>query len=285
MNALAIVVGLLLLLGLTQAFSKGPEARGTPKRNVRTGPEPNYPKSPTPKPKRKTPSGPPESFDRLLYKSVKVRDFEMRGMYYRNLSESDIGFFWGYAVPEHNDHDRYAVAIFNSHGKHLAYIPRHNRRMSDSIHEWHGGQVDCWGYLEYNDYSDRFYGTVFIPVGFEQAQVQKLKTLKESIQDLERRTSDYQSLTTEQKIKHLESYTQILKEKRGFRLSEHAPVFFPKQLIPSLSGALEKNKRWRELAKLAAHEEAIAELSEKFAAVTRRRVEHAKQQLIDPAEE
>ena len=54
---------------------------------------------------------------------------------------------------------------------------------------------------------------------------------------------------------------------------------FPKNLIPSISNHLEKEKNWEKLLKLEKHQDLILDLSEKFKEVTLNRINIAKKIL------
>ncbi len=110
-----------------------------------------------------------------LYKTKGIREFEMKGMFYRNLSHDEYREFTGYAETEDNKHDKYAVAIYDSKNKHQGYVSRGHKRLADSLNAWHNGKVLCWGHVGYDKYSNNWFGWVSIPVGLEEIRIKEIK--------------------------------------------------------------------------------------------------------------
>ena len=58
-----------------------------------------------------------------------------------------VGKFNGYAIAQiDNEHDQYAIAIYNDNEQHLGFLPRGN----DSLHSYilnDGGKVHAYGYI------------------------------------------------------------------------------------------------------------------------------------------
>src|SRR5690606_10577700 len=84
------------------------------------------------------------SAERTLYKTKGIKSFDLKGTYFANLDETDKGDFFGFAVCDVNSHDQYSVSIQNGRGYHIGYLPKGNKRMHDSIEEWHDGKIIAW---------------------------------------------------------------------------------------------------------------------------------------------
>lgn len=84
----------------------------------------------------------------ILKQVPDYRHYQMVGMYYRFLGPYDLGFFVGYASAEtYNQSDRYAVAIYRYDGKHLGYLERGQKHISEAIIS-QGGRVPCYGCIK-----------------------------------------------------------------------------------------------------------------------------------------
>lgn len=116
-----------------------------------------------------------------------VQRVSIAGLSYRDIDESDIGYFEGYLIKEpKNDCNKNAIAIYSeSKHKHVGYIPKlNNRQIANSV------DVDflsVFGYIEpgYENYNDKQYyvGEVFIPITATEYQVDKYKErLKSMVQ-------------------------------------------------------------------------------------------------------
>ena len=217
--------------------------------------------------------------DSHLYKTKGVKEFEIKGMYYRNLKPTEHqGEFYGYVECVSNSHDKYAVGVYNTNSELLGYVPKGNRRLNNSISEWNDGIAPAWGSLHYNDYNDRWDGYVKIVVGFSSevnSKVKKFHNLKKDLEVLiknkEKSTENYfLILNTHAEIK---SILMELKDVKGLDYQ------FPPRLIPSISSHLEKQKEWEKLIELENHMDLIAVLSEKFKQSTLRRIEKAKNNI------
>lgn len=103
------------------------------------------------------------------YKTVDgYENLELKGIYYRKLSNRDMGLFYGYAMAESdNQYDKYAVSVYNERGVLVGYAPDGNY----SLHEYilkHGGSVRAFGAIwkdeddEDEDGEGRFRGRVNI---------------------------------------------------------------------------------------------------------------------------
>ena len=217
--------------------------------------------------------------EQVLYKTKGIKTFDMKGMYYRGLNPKiHSGDFVGYAKTDNNSHDMYAVAIYNGENTLLGYTPKGNKRLNNSLNEWHKGKVVAWGGLSHDDYDDKWYGTVYIPVGYsanEMEKVERILNLKtenqNQIKNKEKSTEKYfEILNRHREITNLLS---DLKNPTEFNYS------FPKNLLPSISNHLEKDKDWEKLLELEKYQDLISELSEKFKETTIKRIELAKKNV------
>lgn len=110
------------------------------------------------------------------YKAQKLRQFDIVGAYYQNVDKSDCGYFVGKAVCDYNEHDTYAVAIYNE-TKQIGFTPKNNKRLNESIYSFHSGKIICWGRLSYSNYMNSYTGTVYIPVGMPYHELDFLNKL------------------------------------------------------------------------------------------------------------
>lgn len=109
--------------------------------------------------------------DQCIYKSRKFIDIELKGLQHHNIDNSDIGRFIGYAqIEPENSFDNYAVAIYNSSGKKLGYIPKHNYAIFNCI-KANNGQQSAWGIIQKSN--DEYIGNVIIPLNYSQKRIDK----------------------------------------------------------------------------------------------------------------
>jgi hypothetical protein len=220
-----------------------------------------------------------KSEDNYLYKSKGIKEFDLKGMYYRNLNPNKhAGLFYGYAKCEQNSHDRYAVGVYNFNNELLGYTPKGNRRLNNSIGVWNNGIVPAWGSLRHDDYNDKWYGYVAIAVGFD---IEKSKQIEQFL-----KLKSHNEELIDKKEKSTEKYFQILNNHRTIKSilndlgnPKGLDYYFPTSLIPSISSHLEKEKNWKKLIELENHMDLIIDLSEKFKQATLRRIETAKKTL------
>jgi len=221
----------------------------------------------------------PELNEKLLYKTKGIKSFEIRGTYYRDdVTKDDAGGFIGYVLCEDNYHDQNAVAIYNENNKKLGYTPKGNKRLNDSLREWNNSKVFAWGSLDFEEYNEKWYGIVYIPVGLSNSKIDEIKKVFSSSEKIRKISSTKESTIIE--------YFQALKEHREIEkilssLKKIEGIFydFPKTLIPSLSKKLEKEKNWEKLLELENYSDLIENLSETFKNSTLRRIEKAKNNL------
>ena len=217
--------------------------------------------------------------ENYLYKSKGIKEFDLKGMYYRNLNpDKHSGLFYGYAKCEQNSHDRYAVGVYNFNNELLGYTPKGNRRLNDSIAEWNNGIAPAWGSLRHDDYNDRWYGYVSIAVGLDiekSKRIDQFLKLKSQNEEL----ISKKEKSTEKYFKILNNHTEIKSTLNDLGNLKGLDYYFPTSLIPSISSHLEKEKNWEKLIELENHMDLISKLSEKFKQSTLRRIEKAKKTL------
>lgn len=215
----------------------------------------------------------------LLYKTKGIKSFEIKGLFYQGLNPKiHGGEFKGYAKTDNNSHDMYAVEIYNEENKLLGYTPKRNKRLNNSINEWHNGKVIIFGGISHDDYDNKWYGNVYIPVGYTENQLVKVEQI------LKLKSENHHQIN--KKEKSTEKYFEILNRHREINnlLTElKNPIefyySFPKNLIPSISSHLEKEKNWTKLLELENYQDLISDLSEKFKETTLERIETAKKNV------
>jgi hypothetical protein len=188
-----------------------------------------------------------QSEENLLYKQKGIKTFEVKGMFYQKLNpETDEGGFVGIAKCENNSHDKYAVGVYNKQNKLFGYTPKGNKRLNFSLSEWHNGTLTVWGHLRHDDYDDKWYGTVYLPIGYTSEQIEKLELVlklklenEDQIRLKEKETDKYFEILS----KH-EKISSLLTDLKN---PEELYYSFPKNLIPSISSHLEKEKNWGNL--------------------------------------
>lgn len=75
------------------------------------------------------------------------KNFQLKGIAYRNLPQSEIRDFYGTAVAEENNpYDEFAVAIYNDKGYHVGYAPGGYYSLHEYIRK-QGGKVRAFGYI------------------------------------------------------------------------------------------------------------------------------------------
>ncbi len=226
-----------------------------------------------------TPTKSTKTKEDLLYKNKGIKVFDLKGMFHQKLNpNTDNGAFSGSARCEDNSHDKYAVGIYNEQNKLLGYTPKGNKRLNFSLNNWHNGKVTVWGNLRYDDFENKWYGTVNIPVGYSPEELEKLELIlklklenENQIKLKEKETDKYfEILNKHQKIKELST-----------DLNNPAELYysFPKNLVPSISSHLEKEKNWEKLVELEKHQDLINDLSEKYKEATLKRINTAKENV------
>jgi hypothetical protein len=213
----------------------------------------------------------------ILYKKKGIKTFDLKGMYYRKLDPKvDSGVFSGTALIESNKHDTYAVAIYNSDKRLYGYIPKGNKRLSNSMQKWHNGEVPAWGHLRYMKSDDQWFGQVKLPIGYSDSEMEMFK----SILNL----NNLNQIQIDKKEKETEKYFEILERHKEIRnmldnLNNPSELYysFPRNLIPAISKHLEKEKNWAKLIELENYQDLIDDLTDTYREPTLRRISIAKQ--------
>jgi hypothetical protein len=217
--------------------------------------------------------------EKILYKKKGIKTFVMKGMFYQNLNPKvHSGDFIGIGKCEDNSHDMYAVGIYNQQNELLGYTPKGNKRLNNSLTEWNNGKVPVWGGLSHDNYDDRWYGTVYIPVGLTTDQIEKVERVLSLISDNQTQIKKKEK-STEKYFEILKRHKEITKLLADLKNPKELYYSFPKNLIPSISNHLEKEKNWEKLLELEKYQDLISELSEKFKETTLKRIEKAKKKV------
>lgn len=214
------------------------------------------------------------------YKKRGVKDFNLKGIYFRNLSKEEYAKgkrFYGVAIPEYNEHDSYAVAIYDVNKIHLGFTPKGNKRLNNSITKWHNGIALAYGHIYYEKYHDEWIGSVHIPIGFSDEEYQKINDIL--VLDFDNQENfKIKDHTIEKYFEILENWNEVktlISEVSDF---EYQPSF-PKNIIPRISKKLEKEKQWDRLVELEKYSELINDLSKTYFDATLRRINLAKKEL------
>ena len=229
--------------------------------------------------------------DNELYKKKDYRTFTLKGISHR---DEDVLMrslsFYGYAECEDNNwHDSYAVAIYNGHNEKVGYVTKGNKKLYDSLKEWHNGKVICWGGIHFNDFYYKFEyrfsdAYVTLPVGFNQEELELLheyhtkRNYRTELYHLHKNTGKPVDKGLE--LLHLTYEVEELMKLLPGTEFDNQSLFVSKNLIPSISNKLEKNKDWKGLIELEKFSREINELSEVKRNATLRRIEKAKAELM-----
>ena len=214
------------------------------------------------------------------YKKRGVKDFNLRGIYFSNLRKEEYEKgkrFYGVAMPEYNEHDSYAVAIYDVNKTHLGFTPKGNKRLNNSITKWHNGIALAFGHIYYEKYHDDWIGSVHIPIGFSEEEYQKINDIL--VLDFDNQENfKIKEHTIEKYFEILENWNEVktlISEVSDF---EYQPSF-PKNIIPRISKKLEKEKQWDRLVELEKYSDLINVLSKTYLDATLRRINLAKKEL------
>ena len=218
-----------------------------------------------------------DRYDQVFKKRV-VRSYQLKGMYYRKLDPSiHSGHFIGYASPENNQHDQFAVAIYNNDNEQLGWTPKTNYRLHRSIIEWDDSRALAFGKL---GYQDEWYGYVYILVGLDE-DIQKL------IIDLVRNSIELSSLM-KTKDKDVEMYKRIFdldvkitESNKSYNCTEFINEVVGKSIISSGSRKFEQNRLWGDLILLESYGKLIKTMSDRNRLAVLKRIERAKSELIN----
>ena len=218
----------------------------------------------------------------FLYKKREIKSFNIHGIHFqKNINSDDAGSFIGYVTVENNPHDKYAVAVYNNQNKRLGYVPKGNQRLNESLRQWHNGKVFAWGSLIWEDYFkdwSKYHCYVEIPIGLKNEEIDSIK----KIFDLEQKNIDLlksEKVTTDNYFNYIENYYEKIKTIESLQIVNDFNKSFPKNLIPTISKHLEKEKNWEKLIELEKYKDLLNDLSSKFKETTMRRIEKAKENL------
>ena len=214
-----------------------------------------------------------ENLSDALYKTAGVKRLELKDVP-GDVSPSFINDrFIGEAVVAPGEHDKYNVEIFDEQDVFLGRVSK-NRRLSHSLSAWHGGRLFVFGHIA-NEVEGPPQGTVYVPAGFEENQIHRLRSVFEK---LEKRRDILSTpvISSQEYLEILEDHKFISTVLFEMGIQDEIDVSLSKKIIPTLSRQLEEEQDWEGLIKLEQHSDLIDELSERFAGTTYRRISKAK---------
>ena len=218
--------------------------------------------------------------DKLLYKSKEIKSFEIHGINYTRVNDQDFGDFIGYAICEYNSHDQYAVSIYKDKNKLIGFVPKGNKRLNNSITEWHDKRIIVWGNLRFDEYYKKWFGFVYIPVGLDERQIKLIENFV-NLNHLNQKLLSKKEFSILEYFQILENHNTIISYLDKVEKREELDYNFPRIIIPSLSKKLETEKEWEKLIGLEKYSDLINELSEVFKNSTLKRIEKAKKKCPD----
>ena len=207
-----------------------------------------------------------------------IKSFKVKGMYYRDRVEA--GEFQGIARTERNQHDKYAVGIFDSSGNHLGYIPKGNKRMNETINEIYQGEQFCWGRITQDEFTKKWHGYVNIPVGFSQREIDKMKVFFSNdylINKIRVNKSNLNSSMFKTLMELMDHQYKFVKEFKKFENDFFCSL--PTSIIPSGMKLLESEGDFEYLSKFEVFKHLYKELSPKYLNVALRRIQKAKDKI------
>ena len=216
------------------------------------------------------------------FKKASLRDYEIRGLKYRGINDSDVKFFIGAARAKFNSHDRYAVEIVRNDGKRLGFIPKGNVRMSRYLSSRADKSIICYGWIERqfgDNWENPYYGRVVIPVLCSQEELDALSRVLTIYTEVAPKLKEHKLLSLEDSFKVLELDNEKRQLERDFPILpilSYTNVF---NLMSAITAQLEKVKHWAQLQKLESLELLINELPERQKGAVIRRIELAKSQF------
>jgi hypothetical protein len=214
-----------------------------------------------------------------LYKEKEIRPFEISGLFYRKLDiVEDSGLFIGHACTTYNVHDKYCVEIFNKKNKSIGFIPKGNRRLFESLSQWHNGKIFIWGQLFFEEYYNNWKGTVYIPVGFSVNEIEDIKKFF-SLQNSVSQIISSSNKTTQSYITFLNLNSEIALILKKLNYPAGLNYYAPSTILASISKLFEKEKMWQELINLESEIDLLKNLPENYKKATKRRIELAKNKI------
>jgi hypothetical protein len=199
--------------------------------------------------------------ENLLYKDKVLRTFEIKGLNYSTLHNSLDGEFIGFANCAYNSHGQYAVEILTFEGVKLGYVSKGNKRLNESLKVWHNKKLFAWGNLRYDEYVNKWFGIVNIPVGYEEIEIEKIKAFcllklenKKLINNLEN-----SKVSNEHLYKILNNHREIIIIFNKIDNKNDLDYSLPYQTIQKFSKKMENEKDWKNLILLKEYEDLLAE--------------------------
>lgn len=226
---------------------------------------------------RKAPSIPQES---KVFKKKGLRDYEIRGLKYKSISDSDVAYFIGKASSVYNSHDRYAIEIVREDGKKLGFIPKGNVRMYNYIQALPSKSVVCYGWIERqfgDNWDNPYYGRVVIPALYSSEELELLSQYLELEARNTKLLANHQELTIDESFEVLRLDKELRELGGNLPVQKQPSYSHIKAVLTKLSSTLEKEKRWSELRTLGEFQQLTAELPETRKAALLRRIELGKE--------
>ena len=218
----------------------------------------------------------PQSTD---FKKKDLRDYEIRGLKYKSINDSDVAFYIGKAVSVYNSHDRYAIEIIRKDGKKLGFIPKGNVRMYNYIQSQPSKSVICYGWIERQfgeDWDNPYYGRVVIPALYTSDELEQLSQYLELESRVTSLLTNHQECTIEESFDLLKLDNE-LRELGGSLPAIKRPSYSHiKSVLTRLGTQLEREKRWVALTSLEEFKLLTAELPEARRSSLLRRIELGK---------
>ncbi len=216
------------------------------------------------------------------FKKASLRVYELRGLKYRGIKDSDVRFFVGTARSTFNSHDRYAVEIVRDDGKRLGFIPKGNVRMSRYLSSRPDKSIICYGWIERqfgDNWENPYYGRVVIPVLCSQLELNALSRVLTIYTEVTPKLKEHKLLSLEDALKVLELDNEKRQLERDFPIIPNLSYTNIYNLMSGITSQLEKGKHWVQLQKLESLELLINELPERQKGAVIRKIVLAKSQL------
>lgn len=215
---------------------------------------------------------------KIRKKKAYFEDFEIKGIYYRDLDPEESGPFVGYLENDYaNEMDPYAVAVYKANDLHIGFIPRGNRKLHNTIEQEYNSSLIAWGNLYYNEYENNWSGKVIVPMHFSPSDLINFRKCFELLDSIEQKTN----LENENHI-ILDGINDLNELHRIVEIYGYIPGVsgsIGKTTLPSFSKRLEKEKDWERILKLESFALAINDLSETYRNAIFKRIERAKSKL------
>jgi len=216
--------------------------------------------------------------EELLYKEKKIRTFEIKGLNNSNINPNLFGEFIGFANCVYNSHDQYAVEISTFEGVKLGFVPKGNKRLNNSLNLWHNKKLFIWGNLRFDDYYNKWFGTVNITIGYEDNELEKIKLFYlKKLENQKLIPAIVESkISNENLFKILNNHREIEKLFNSLEKKNEFEYFFQYQTIQKISKKMETDEDWENLILLNQHKDLIDEFCGKNANSVTKRIEKAE---------